>query len=171
MKKTILFLSFFSLSLMVLTSCGGDDETSPKKLQIVIDGETISLEGSTFYMGGEEAAGNGTHKYRYYYIENQSITLYFEIAVLNDADFGPGSYPNRSSWSGVVDATISYIEFSNSVYQLSSLTSGDFDPIVVKGGTDIGEEMTISFNGMLNDGADGVEVSFYYSEEVGDIPL
>jgi len=182
MKKSTLFVlvALVGISVM-LTSCGGDDPAD-KTLEIVLDGESFSLENGSLYFTTESTtdAGSGgtpTHTFRQYYISDGSwngegftdASFYFliQLTVPLGEDFAGGNYPSDLLRADSDGSKISYLSFENNSYGFVSLGNSDDDVVKVSGGFDDDEVMIIFFNGPVDGNVD--EVKFYFKGAVSDV--
>lgn len=158
------------IAVLAFTACS-DDDSSPKE-QFSFDGETIALKDAKIYLTYEGEAGNGTHLYRDYFISDGTYTnadgndgwsmedydnaTYFiavELAVPFEEEIGAGEFPQWSSWTGV-ETNISYIyvESGDGADEVEYYTDNDNEdnsPVIVSGGMEDGDTMTLKFNGKL----------------------
>jgi len=119
---------------------------------------------------------------------NATYFIAVELAVPGDAGHGPGEFPQYYNWSDpdAAETNMSYIYFEtgegNSYVECYSPDESDFvdhSPVIVTGGFDDGDTMTMKFSGGLviyyYDGAnwvyDEVETKLYFKGEVSDIRL
>ncbi|HET9055135.1 MAG TPA: hypothetical protein VFM90_13235, partial [Cyclobacteriaceae bacterium] len=166
---------------LLLSACGDDENSDPKK-QFTFADEKISLKNANLYLVREDTYSD-THIYRDYFITDgeyngeggwylESFTgatyyLAVELAVPNEEEFGPGEYPLFGSWSNQEDenANIGYVYFEmgedEEYVELDLLSDADGEEnVVVSGGVDDGDTMTLKFDGALThyyfDGEDWV---------------
>jgi hypothetical protein len=185
------------IAVLAFTACS-DDDSSPKK-QFSFDGETVTLKGANLYLTYDGNAGNGTHLYRDYFIsdgtytnadgndgwsmedyENATYFLAIELATPLEDEIGPGEFPQWSNWTGV-ETNISYIYYESGdgedeVEYYTDSDTEDNSPVIVSGGVEDGDTMTLKFSGKLKyyffDGTNWVEETvsgkFYFKGEVKD---
>jgi hypothetical protein len=196
--NSLFALGLLSASLMLLNSCS-KDESAPK-LQFVFNGETLTLKGAHLYLTHNGNCCND-HDYRYYFIsdgvytnadgtdgwsiEDYTDATYFigvELGVPGGEDFSKGAFPQHYSWNnlGEEDNNASNIYFENADigenYIKYQSPEEDDSPIVIGGGFDDGETMTLKFNGTLTlyhyDGEnwvyEDVTGKFFFKGEVND---
>jgi hypothetical protein len=192
MKKSKLFtLSIIAVTLL-LNSCSKSDE-SPK-LQFTFNGETITLKGANLYLENESTYLNRT--YRDYFITDGvavgdggwSLSSYtgatyylaIELASPVDGELVKGSFSQHYNWSnadGELPISYIYLERDNDFYYQSPENNTDTSPVIVSGGLNDGEKMTLKFSGTLTyehyNGENWVEESvsgkFYFSGVVKDV--
>ncbi len=201
MRLKSLFTTGLLLASLVLFNSCSKDAAAPK-LQFVFEGETISLTGANLYLTEQSTYDNRT--YRDYFISDGTYTnadgeegwslddydgatyyLAVELASVVAGDLTIGEFPSYYNWDPAEDnSTISYIYLesgtgNDAIYYYSN--DEDHSPVVVSGGLEDGDKMTLKFNGTLYyeyfDGTNWIESSvtgkFYYSGTVNDerVPL
>lgn len=160
LKRTL--TGTLAIATLLLGACGDDEKASPKE-EFTFGGETISLKDGLLYLD-YNGTYNGTHIYRDYLITNADETYYilFELAVPNGEEIGSGEYPAFSDWDEPSETSnIAYIEAEGGEDEeyVELYTPGDADgsdEIVVSGGVDDGDTMTVKFKGTL---------TFYHFDE------
>lgn len=195
LKRTL--TGMLAIATLLLSACGDDDNASPKE-QFSFDGETVTLKDANLYLT-YETEYNETHMYRDYFITDGTYvdgdgwdlddytdaTYYIavELGVPIEEEFGAGEFPLFDSFSDTPpNSNMSYVYFESGedeafveYFVPDDLVGGD--PVVVSGGTDDGETMTLKFNGTLTyyyfNGTDwvedDVEGKFYFKGEVEDV--
>jgi len=174
MKKIAFFVLFGSVACIgLLTSCGDDSEG--RTLEIVFDGESLSLSNADLYMTG--SSEGSTHKSFVYRISDgewngqdftdESFFLMVEVAVPSSEEFEPGIFPTDYGWSGFTGSNISWISFENSDFAFVPLDDSVEDILTVSGGFNDGETMTLSFDGPVDGNVE--EVQLYFKGEVSDV--
>ena len=174
MNKIAFFVLFASVaSIGLFTSCGDDSEG--KALEIVLDGERVSLEDASLYLTGSSLGE--THNSLIYRISDgtwngegfsdASFYLMIEVAVPSSEEFEPGIFPADYGWSGFTGSNISWVSFENSEFDFVPLDDSVEDILTVSGGFDNGETMTLSFEGPVDGNI--TEVELYFKGEVSDV--
>jgi hypothetical protein len=149
------------------------EKVSPK-LEFVFDGKTISLKGANLYLTGEYNTGgsNVGRPYRDYVIsdgiytnadgdlgwslddyDGATYSLVIELFAPVDGDITVGEFPSYANWDLQEDnSTISfiYLESGTGNDEISySSTNQNNSPVVVSGGLEDGDKMTLKFDGTL----------------------
>ncbi|HMV07663.1 MAG TPA: hypothetical protein PK325_00275 [Cyclobacteriaceae bacterium] len=159
-----LFSAAAAASILLLAACGDDEKPKPKQ-EFTFGDQTISLKDANIFID-YNGTFNGTHVYRDYYITDgaangSGATYYieFELAVPEGEQISEGEYPAFYNWSSASETSnIGYVYAEsgedNQYVEIDLLEDADgSDKIVVSGGVDDGETMTVKFNG---------DVSYYY---------
>ena len=197
MKLKSTLTSFMVAAFLVLIHSCSSDDTAPKQ-QFVINGETITLKGANLYLTGGSNCCND-HDYRDYFITdgefvsgsgwsksdytNATYYLAVELAVPAANGFEPGEFPIYYSFSSApAESNISYIWYENAAndetyFDCESPETSEHESVVVSGGFDDGETMTVKFTGKLRvyyyDGMNWVDEELtgkvYFKGEVNDV--
>jgi hypothetical protein len=144
----------------VLGACGDDDKPSPKE-QLTFDGETLSLKDANVFLVDAGALGDA-HNYHDYIITDgtsggSGATFYIELtlAVPDEEEVGTGTYPvfedysDASETSNIGDIYAESGEDDEFVeLYIPDGADGD-DDLVISGGVEDGDNMTVKFNGTL----------------------
>jgi hypothetical protein len=153
----------FVFTIVFLISCKEDEEP---KLEFVTDKKTVSLQNANLFYaieGGYEGAVNYT--YRDYLISdgelidgengwsiddysNATYLIAFEIAVAEPAIPAAGNYPIHRFWDNVTDG--SNLGFFYAIIDGEVIDTPGTNPppnIIIEGGIEPGDEMSIRFNG------------------------
>lgn len=166
MKNFLSSTLFLAFSILILISCK-DDDAEPK-LEFQTDNKTISLKEAKLYLrvqGGYEGAVNYT--YRDYMIsdgellpdkngfslDHYSNATYFialEVASANPNLPMAGEYTLHRFWDNVTDGSnLSYIFAGFEDKTVDTPDSGTKSPIIIIGGLEPGQTMTIEFDGEI----------------------
>jgi hypothetical protein len=173
MKKLNILLTLALIATMILTSCGGEDD--PKN-EMVLNGTTVSLENANFYLAyigtyytglarNEGAPSHVYHdivitdgtlnnSYTYAHWESANYTdatyiIVLELLMPANAEFEGGVFPQRTTWGTVAStAQVSWIqaEILGDNYEYVYTETDNGDDIIVNGGWDDSENMTIKMN-------------------------
>lgn len=180
MKVKSIFRSALALAFLILISCG--DESSSPKRQFVINGQTVTLKGANIYLTGEYECCGGM-EYREYFISDGEYTnggggngwsiedytdatylIAVQLAILSEDDFEAGEFPLYNSFADALTdlSSASYVYFEsaaddNTYFECDTPSGSDHEPVVVSGGMDDGDTMTLTFNGTL-------EIEYYDGE-------
>jgi hypothetical protein len=176
--------SMLAIATLLLGACG-DDEKPARKLQFAFGDETVSLKDASLFLD-YEGFYNG-HLYRDYYITDAEGTYYieFEIAVPEEEEIVAGEYPAYYNWSlPSATSNIGYLyaeggdELEYVELDLLEDADGD-DNIIVSGGVEDGETMTVKFKSTISyyhyDAStedwitENVTGSLYFKGEIEDI--
>jgi hypothetical protein len=169
-------LSFVLLAItFMLGSCKDDDDnksTPAPAEEFTFANTTISLKNANFYRISNSVCCNN-HSIRAYVItdgvysnvpgwgweaEDYTGETYFLIVTLLEPDageHGAGEYTMYPWWSEepYTHERMSYVDLftTEDENEIEYLTGDDLDtsPVVVEGGMNIGDEMTVSFEGLL----------------------
>lgn len=154
----------------LFSGCSDDNEL---KEQITLNGEKFSLKDANIYLAEESTYAD--HLYRDYFItdgtytnangsdgwsigayDNATFYLAIELAVPEGETIGAGKYPQLYNWSNSgADDNISYIYLETAAEDETyvEIYTGedvvDDSPVVVSGGVDDGETMTLKFDGKV----------------------
>jgi hypothetical protein len=154
----------------LLSSCKDDEKESPK-LEFTFDGETISLKGANLYLTRESTSSG--RPYRDYFISDGTYTnadndqgwsledyegatyyLAIELGAPVDGNLTVGEFPSFSSWSNQEDnlaVSYIYLESGTGNDEVEYYSSDeDNSPVIVSGGLDDGDKMTLKFDGTLS---------------------
>jgi hypothetical protein len=160
-------------SMVILAACSSDDERKTH-LRLSIDGETFNLANPKLYLTYSSPYISNEIEFedRYYFIsdgtymggasddgwelsdyEGATYVLAIEIAAQENTSFSGSSFPQRDTWYDIPNGTnIGYIQFKfadNDFFRTDNMVTEDFSPIVVTGGVEHGNTMTIKFKGKL----------------------
>lgn len=179
----------FAVIVLLLSACGDDEKSSPKQ-QFTFEDGTISLKDVNLFLTDDEFYDGETGNYREYIITDgdangTGATFYIEVELGNEADevLVAGTYPQYENWSEAPDnSNVSYIysEIGDGDDYMELYPTDDAngdDDVVISGGMEDGETMTLKFNGTLMlyyfDGANWVDKEvtgkFYFKGEVDDV--
>lgn len=174
-------------SMLLLAACGDDEKPNPKQ-EFTFGDQTVSLKGANIFIDY-----NGTyngHIYRDYYITDgaangDGATYYieFELAVPDGEEISAGKYPAFYDWSNASETSnIGYVYSEGGedeqYFEVDLLEDADgSDEIIVSGGVNDGETMTVKFKGSVSyyhfDGTNWVTETvngkFYAKGEVQDV--
>jgi hypothetical protein len=150
----IRILLSLALLFALLTACSDDDKAT-KSYSLTIDSQKYDLSKANLYLLYEDEED---YLYRQYVItdgtsyENATFALEFELGTSSSDKITPGLYPQHSDWYDEMFDKVSYIEFSKRDSDGSyseTPYSGNNGGINIKGGTNVGETIEISFEGKL----------------------
>jgi len=153
-----------TLLVLLLSACGDDDKSDPKK-QFTFRNEKISLEDANLFLANNGTFGGGEDgNYRRYIITDgqangSGSTFHVEVQLANKVEdaVDVGTFPAFWDW-GLTPETSSfgyvYAEIGEEVDEefvsLDLLEDADgSDKITVSGGLDDGDTMTIKFTGTM----------------------
>jgi hypothetical protein len=153
-------------SVFLLSGCK-DEETGPL-LQFQTDNKTISLKDAKLYLRIEgQYEGAVDYTYRDYLISdgellpdkngfsldhytNATYFIAFELAIAEPDPYTTGSYTLHRFWDNVTDGSnLSYFFAGFEDKTVDTPDSGTKSPIIIKGGLEPGQTMTIAFDGEL----------------------
>ena len=153
------------IGIMILGACG-DDEPSRKE-QFAFEGKTFGLKEANFYL--TDVSTYDGRQYREYLITDGEYTDGFEGSTyfievefadeVDEDDFETGKFPQWYSWDDVPETSaMSYLEaWSESegdadyfyFWTPEEAQNDDHDPIVISGGINDDQTMTLKFDGTL----------------------
>lgn len=186
-----------AIAALLLTACGDDEKTALKE-QFSFDGETVSLSNANLYLTYEDTY-NDTHVYRGYFITDGTFvegdgwglsdyagaTYYIgvELGTPVAGEIGAGEFPLFESYNDTpANSNMGYVYMESGeddayfeYYVPDDQVNGN--PVVVSGGVEDGENMTLKFSGTLTyyhfNGTNWVDESatgkFYFKGEVEDV--
>jgi hypothetical protein len=192
----LLSLAVMAGTFVLIGSCKSDEAEVPNH-EFVFNDKTISLAGANIYFLSNSICCND-HSIRSYSITDGVYTnvpgggweaddytgeTYFLIITLlepNGDEHGTGEYPMYPWWDQepYTNARMSYVDLftSEGENSLEYLTGDDRDdsPVIIKGGLNIDEKITISFKGQLVHRINSVydtyeDARLYFSGEVQDV--
>lgn len=196
MKKSNLILFRLAMCVVVFISSCDNDDDSTSKSEFICAEETISLEGAKLYLTTEGT--QGSHNYRIYCIsdgiytnaglqnggsfndyENATYFLAIKLAVPDTDEVGPGDFPQNLYWPEGSNASGIMMQSGEGDAQISCFTWDtyeDHSPVVVTGGVNDGNKMTLKFEGVIiykyHNGTTWVEeptpAKFYYTGTIQD---
>jgi hypothetical protein len=199
MKKILMY--GLVLVAVLLSACSGDNEKP--SLQFVFDGNKINLKGAKLYLTEQGNSGSGDHIYRRYAISDGEYTnggigkgwnldnytgatflLGIRLNVPNGEQFAAAEFPLFvSSNLATENQNYGYVLFRSGegdelVEYYHKDENEDHSPVIVSGGFEDGEKMTLKFSGKLTfkhkdpNSANWVEETvsgkFYFSGTVQD---
>lgn len=187
MNPKRILVSALVIATLLLTACGDDDKPA-KKEQFSFADTTFTLTDGKIYLD-DFGTYNETHVYQDYFITNEGdgvdapYYISFELAVPIGEEIGAGKYPAFWDWDLPSETSnISYLYAEGGEdegeFELDLLEDADgSDDLVVSGGVEEGETMTVSFKGTLSyyhfDGEDWVTENItgqiYFKGKVEDI--
>jgi hypothetical protein len=189
------------IATALFSSCSEDGGEKKPSLQFVFEGETITLAGAGLYLTGSGSVINGTHKYRNYFIsdgeytngggmtgsslddyEGETFFLRITLAIPNGEEFGEGEHIqlNNADIAGATQKICSVLfesgEGNNQIQYYTHDDIEDASPVIVSGGADDGDKMTLTLDGKLlyyyHNGTNWVEKTvtgtFYFTGTVQD---
>lgn len=181
MKTSKLLISALAISsLLFLVSCvdHNDEPTQREFLQI---GETTleAASSANVYLVKDDAfdsylyrnyiisdgvlvSGNGYSLENY---EGATFLLAMELSQISDASFLPGSFPTWSVWQ---TPAAEQLDFGN-IYFLGNVLDqvnnfgtsdsyGNHEPVILTGGVEPGETITVKFSGQVTNGDDNGQI-------------
>jgi hypothetical protein len=194
--RKLLFLVLLPTAVVIFGSCK-DDENEEPTLAFVFGNISISLEGANFYLIANNNCCNN-HSTRTYVITDgvysadpgwgwefddytgETYLLIVNLLEPDGAEHGVGEY-QMYPWFNEEPYTherMSYVglyttENGNSIRYITG-DDRDKSPVVVKGGLNIGDNMTISFEGLLLHQLNQVEQTYeesrlHFSGTVSDV--
>lgn len=156
----------FALLLNFVVACK-DDETGPL-LQFKTDSKTYSLKDAKLYFRTEGMyEGEVDYTYRDYLITdgelidgengwsltdytNATYFIAFELATPLPSVPSSGNFPLHRFWDNVTDGSnLSYFFGGFDDFTIDTPNSTPTTPIVITGGTEPGDKMTIKFSGKI----------------------
>lgn len=166
--KWISFVSLlvFTFCLAFLSGCKDEDEGPLLRFQT--DDKSYSLKDAKLYLkleGSYEGAVNYT--YRDYLISdgeliegqngwsmddytNATYFIAFELASADPNSIAPGDFPLHRFWDNVTNGSnLSYFFGEFDELTIDTPNSNPTTPIVITGGTEPGDKMTIKFSGKI----------------------
>jgi hypothetical protein len=174
--KSLCVFSLCLTSIILFNSCIDDDKKvkSAPPIEFISEEDTISLEGARLYLlhGGIYA---GTHDYRIYYLtdgfytnggsqEGRSLDDYrgasyfleIRIGVPISKNFVTGKFPQHNDWNQaeLSDSNLGFFLFARGTMDdlyghRTEDSSDDVSPIIINGGIEHGEIMTVRFTGKM----------------------
>lgn len=172
-SKRLLLLVSMAIAAVIFSSCKDDDnDDDAPAAEFVFANTTISLKDANIYRISNNTCCNN-HSIRAYVITDgvysnvpgfgweaddyTGETYYLIVTLLepDGAEHGVGEYPMYPWWDldAYTHERMAYVDLFTTAdgNTMEYLTGDDRDtsPVVIKGGMNIGEEMTISFEGQL----------------------
>lgn len=162
-KQLLIFVLAVFLGVSFLQSCSEDDSTTIPS-EIVLGDTTFNLDNSNLYLAKKSTYRDWV--YREYVItdgvlqpdkshwdlENYDNATFFAVVQLavREGDVETGEYPQYYSWSAATDDPTNmkisyvYLKTSENWYGSQKDNVSNNEPVLVSGGVNAGEEMSIS---------------------------
>jgi hypothetical protein len=181
----------YAMLVLVLSSCSKDEESSSPKMQFTFGEESYNLKDASLYYTTE--GEDGGHQFKVYQISdgiytnangsfgyslddytNATYAIAIVVSPTPGNEFEPGEFPQHNIFDGV-DSNVGFITFRSDTNTQCSTddTNNDFSPIVIKGGFEGDDTMTIDFDGTLSlrQNGDPVEVNgkIHFNGKIKDV--
>lgn len=187
-------LTIFAAFILLLPACSDDDSTPPTK-EFSFGENTLALKEANLYLTYEDeyeehtyleyTITDGTYSDEEDDIIDYTYEIYVYLAVPVDNDFAAGEYPQwyPEDWAEASDDNVSYTDgwtiLNNEVaWFWTDEEENEHAPVVVSGGFEEGETITLEFEGNLtygyyDDNEDWIEEtvssSLYFKGDIVDI--
>jgi hypothetical protein len=158
------FKLFPFLFLLIAMACGSDEETP--KYELTNEDIAIPLADANIYFQDRSSDSDerisrsyvitdGTYDGGYiwdlYDYRNATYIIHVQLSVPGGDSYKPGKYPTRYYWDEDAPELVSYIIGKKDGYEFETSTNSKYQSdVVVKGGLEDGEIITISFKGTLD---------------------